>query len=169
MCIPAGVMAGLAVASGGAQMIAQRQQYKQQKAMTAQAAALQQQQTAKQVTGEKIRFAQERETAARQSIMQDLEQAKRAATEVTAIGESNTTSIAALDDQYAEYGFLRKARAAQRKRDELGYGMALEEIRFGGQMEQARIARSRPTRPSLGLGLLSTALNAATTYKTFSE
>jgi len=169
MCIPAGVMAGLAVASGGAQMIAQRQQYKQQMAMAAQAAALQQQQTAKQTTAEKIRQAQERESEARRAIQEDLEQAKRAATEVVAQSESGATSKAALDDQYAQYGFLREARAAQMKRNELGYGMALEEIDFRGQMEQARIARSRPTRPSLGLGLLSTALSAATTYKTFSE
>lgn len=166
MCNPA-LIAGAVGLTGGLQFAAQQQQFKMQRAEQARAAALQRQQLLKQYTAEQLQLVQQKEAAGRQAILQDLEQAKTAATEVTAMGQSGGVSEAPLQDLYTQYGRVREAHTRQQELIDVGTGMRFEELGFRHQQEMARIQKPL-IRPNFLIAGLETGTKAAMAYKTFS-
>lgn len=166
MCNPA-LMATAVGLQGGLQFAAQQQQFKMQRAEQARAAALQRQQLLKQYTAEQLQLVQQKEAAGRQAILQDLEQAKTAATEVTAMGQSGGVSEAPLQDLYTQYGRVREAHTRQQELIDVGTGMRFEELGFRHQQEMARIQKPL-IRPNFLIAGLETGTRAAMAYKTFS-
>ena len=165
MCFPGlpAVMAGLAVASGGAQYIGARRQAKQQAAYQAQAAAAERQRFMQEQTSIRMRQAQEQEAVGR-----ELEQVSRKSQAALArarvsAGEAGVAgaSVQALMDDYMrqEAGY-RSALLRQQEMGALATGLGLEQAGFATQ--QRMIGLSQPIdRPSpLGavLGAVSSGL-----------
>ncbi len=166
MCHPAAI-AGAVGLTGALQFAAQNQQFKMQRAEQARAAALQRRQILKQYTAEQLQQSQQKESAGRQAVLQDLEQAKIAATEVTAMGQSGAVSKAPLQDLYAQYGRVREAQSRQQELIDVGAGMRFEELGFRHQQEMARIQKPL-IRPNFLIAALETGTKSAMAYKTFS-
>lgn len=167
MCHPAAI-AGAVGITGALQFAAQNQQFRMQRAEQARAAALQRQQLLKQYTAEQLQQAQQKESAGRQAVLQDLEQAKVASTEVTAMGQSGAVSEAPLQDLYTEYGRVKEAQARQQELIDVGAGMRYEELGYRYTQEMARIQKPL-IRPNFLIAGLETGTKAAMAYKTFSS
>jgi hypothetical protein len=160
------LLAGLAVAAGGAQYIGQRRMAKQQAAYQAQAAAAERQRFMQEQTSLRMRQAQEQEAVGR-----ELEQVSRKSQEALArarvsAGEAGVAgaSVQALMDDYTrqEAGY----RAALLRQQELGgvaTGLGIEQAGFATQQRQIGI--NRPVnRPSFLTSALSTATSAVGAY-----
>jgi len=165
MCYPM-LLAGLAVAAGGAQYIGQRRMAKQQAAYQAQAAAAERQRFMQEQTSLRMRQAQEQEAVGR-----ELEQVSKKSQEALArarvsAGEAGVAgaSVQALMDDYTrqEAGY----RAALLRQQELGgvaTGLGIEQAGFATQQRQIGI--NRPVnRPSFLTSALSTATSAVGAY-----
>jgi len=165
MCYPM-LLAGLAVAAGGAQYIGQRRMAKQQAAYQAQAAAAERQRFMQEQTSLRMRQAQEQEAVGR-----ELEQVSRKSQEALArarvsAGEAGVAgaSVQALMDDYTrqEAGY----RAALLRQQELGgvaTGLGLEQAGFATQQRQIGI--NRPiNKPDFLTSALSTATSAVGAY-----
>lgn len=165
MCYPM-LLAGLAVAAGGAQYIGQRRMAKQQAAYQAQAAAAERQRFMQEQTSLRMRQAQEQEAVGR-----ELEQVSKKSQEALArarvsAGEAGVAgaSVQALMDDYTrqEAGY----RAALLRQQELGgvaTGLGLEQAGFATQQRQIGI--NRPiNRPDFLTSALSTATSAVGAY-----
>lgn len=170
MCFPGlpAVMAGLAVASGGAQYIGARQQAKQQAAYQAQAAAAERQRFLQEQTSIRMRQAQEQEAVGR-----ELEQVSRksqaalARARVSAgeAGVAGASVQALMDDYVRQEGGYRAALLRQQELSGVGTGLQLEQAGFGTQQRQIGI--NRPiNRPSFLTAALSTATGALGAYGT---
>jgi hypothetical protein len=160
------LLAGLAVAAGGAQYIGQRRMAKQQAAYQAQAAAAERQRFMQEQTSLRMRQAQEQEAVGR-----ELEQVSKKSQEALArarvsAGEAGVAgaSVQALMDDYTrqEAGY----RAALLRQQELGgvaTGMGLEQAGFATQQRQIGI--NRPiNKPDFLTSALSTATSAISAY-----
>jgi hypothetical protein len=160
------LLAGLAVAAGGAQYIGQRRMAKQQAAYQAQAAAAERQRFMQEQTSLRMRQAQEQEAVGR-----ELEQVSKKSQEALArarvsAGEAGVAgaSVQALMDDYTrqEAGY----RAALLRQQELGgvaTGLGLEQAGFATQQRQIGI--NRPiNRPSFLTAALQTATSAVGAY-----
>ena len=165
MCYPM-LLAGLAVAAGGAQYIGQRRMAKQQAAYQAQAAAAERQRFMQEQTSLRMRQAQEQEAVGR-----ELEQVSRKSQEALArarvsAGEAGVAgaSVQALMDDYTrqEAGY----RAALLRQQELGgvaTGLGIEQAGFATQQRQIGI--NRPVnKPDFLTSALSTATSAVGAY-----
>ena len=170
MCFPGlpAVMAGLAVASGGAQYIGARQQAKQQAAYQAQAAAAERQRFLQEQTSIRMRQAQEQEAVGR-----ELEQVSRKSQEALArarvsageAGVAGASVQALMDDYVRQEGGYRAALLRQQELSGVGTGLQLEQAGFGTQQRQIGI--NRPiARPSFLTAALSTATGALGAYGT---
>ena len=152
MCFPGlpAVMAGLAVASGGAQYLGARQQAKQQERYQKQAAEAERQRFMQEQTSMRMRQAQEQEAVGR-----ELEQVSRKSQAALArarvsAGEAGVAgaSVQALMDDYMrqEAGY-RAALLRQQEMGALATGLGLEQAGFATQ--QRMIGLSQPIdRPS---------------------
>ena len=170
MCFPGlpAVMAGLAVASGGAQYIGQRRMAKQQAAYQAQAAAAERQRFLQEQTSLRMRQAQEQEAVGR-----ELEQVSRKSQEAlsrarVSAGEAGVAgaSVQALMDDYVrqEAGY-REATLRQQELGGVATGLGLEQAGFATQQRQIGI--NKPiNRPNFLTSALSTATNAMMAYGT---
>ena len=152
MCFPGlpEVMAGLAVASGGAQFIGQRQQAKQQAAYQAQAAAAERQRFLQEQTSLRMRQAQEQEAVGR-----ELEQVSKKSQEALArarvsageAGVAGASVQALMDDYVRQEGGYRAALLRQQELGQVATGLGLEQAGFATQ--QRMIGLSQPIdRPS---------------------
>ena len=164
MCYPM-LLAGLAVAAGGAQYIGQRRMARQQAAYQAQAAAAERQRFLQEQTSLRMRQAQEQEAVGR-----ELEQVSRKSQQALArarvsAGEAGVAgaSVQALMDDYTrqEAGY----RAALLRQQELGAvatGMGLEQAGFATMQRQIGIAQpvSKPSALTAGLQTISGGLMA---------
>ena len=155
MCFPGlpAVMAGLAVASGGAQYLGARQQAKQQERYQKQAAEAERQRFMQEQTSLRMRQAQEQEAVGR-----ELEQVSRKSQAALArarvsAGEAGVAgaSVQALMDDYMrqEAGY-RSALLRQQELGALGTGLGLEQAGFATQ--QRMISLSQPIDRPSGLG-----------------
>lgn len=166
MCDPT-VMAGLTIASGGAQFMAQRQAAQAQAAYQAQAQAVERQRFQREQSATRLREAQDKIAEARRMQQLALQHKEDEGTGVTAMGEAGAMSNAPIDDLYAQYGRVKEAMGKQQEFKAVGTELALEEQGFGFQQEMMRL--SRPvSKPSLLLSALETGTKAARTYKEFS-
>jgi hypothetical protein len=160
------LLAGLAVAAGGAQYIGQRRMAKQQAAYQAQAAAAERQRFMQEQTSLRMRQAQEQEAVGR-----ELEQVSKKSQEALArarvsAGEAGVAgaSVQALMDDYTrqEAGY----RAALLRQQELGgvaTGLGIEQAGFATQQRQIGI--NRPVnKPDFLTSALSTATSAVGAY-----
>ena len=153
MCHLPAVMAGLAVASGGAQYLGARQQAKQQERYQKQAQAAERQRFQQEQTSMRMRQAQEQEAVGR-----ELEQVSRKSQAALArarvsAGEAGVAgaSVQALMDDYMrqEAGY-RAAILRQQELGALGTGLGLEQAGFATQQRQ--IGLSQPIDRPSGLG-----------------
>ena len=170
MCFPGlpAVMAGLAVASGGAQYIGARRQAKQQAAYQAQAAAAERQRFLQEQTSIRMRQAQEQEAVGR-----ELEQVSKKSQEALArarvsageAGVAGASVQALMDDYVRQEGGYRAAILRQQELGQVATGLQLEQAGFGTQQRQIGI--NRPiNRPSFLTAALSTATSALGAYGT---
>ena len=164
MCYPM-LLAGLAVAAGGAQYIGQRRMAKQQAAYQAQAAAAERQRFMQEQTSLRMRQAQEQEAVGR-----ELEQVSRKSQAALArarvsAGEAGVAgaSVQALMDDYTrqEAGY-RAALLRQQEMGALATGMGLEQAGFATMQRQIGINRpvSKPSALVAGLQTISGGLGA---------
>ena len=170
MCFPGlpAVMAGLAVASGGAQYLGARQQAKAQARYQAQASAAERLRLQQEQTSVRMRQAQEQEAVGR-----ELEQVSRKSQAALArarvsAGEAGVAgaSVQALMDDYMrqEAGY-RSALLRQQEIGAIGTGLGLEQAGFATQ--QRMIGLSQPIQKPSVLGtILSSAQQAAGAYRT---
>lgn len=165
MCYPA-LLAGLAVASGGAQYLGARRQAKQQAAYQAQASAAERQRFLQEQTSIRMRQAQEQEAVGR-----ELEQVSRKSQQALArarvsAGEAGVAgaSVQALMDDYTrQEGSYRSALLRQQELGQVATGMGLEQAGFA--TTQRQIGINQPiNRPSALTSLLQTATSAAGAY-----
>ena len=163
MCYPM-LLAGLAVAAGGAQYIGQRRMARQQAAYQAQAAAAERQRFLQEQTSLRMRQAQEQEAVGR-----ELEQVSRKSQEALArarvsAGEAGVAgaSVQALMDDYTrQEGAYREALLRQQEMGALATGMGLEQAGFATVQRQIGIAQpiSKPSAPTAGLQAISGGLS----------
>jgi hypothetical protein len=170
MCFPGlpAVMAGLAVASGGAQYIGARRQAKQQAAYQAQAAAAERQRFLQEQTSLRMRQAQEQEAVGR-----ELEQVSKKSQEALArarvsageAGVAGASVQALMDDYVRQEGGYRAALLRQQELGQVATGLQLEQAGFATQQRQIGI--NRPiARPDFLTSALSTATSALGAYGT---
>ena len=166
MCFPGlpAVMAGLAVASGGAQYLGARQQAKQQERYQRQAQAAERLRFQQEQTSMRMRQAQEQEAEARKLEQLSLEQQARESRGIVAMGEAGVTQQAVQQDLIAQYGRVRSAMARQQELRSIGVGLGLEEAGFRHQQELVRI-RKPLQKPSAALALVETGVKAAQAYR----
>ena len=170
MCFPGlpEVMAGLAVASGGAQYMGARQQAKQQAAYQAQAAAAERQRFMQEQTSIRMRQAQEQEAVGRElEQVSKKSQAALARARVSAgeAGVAGASVQALMDDYVRQEGGYRAALLRQQELSGVGTGLQLEQAGFATQQRQIGI--NRPiNRPSFLTAALSTASGALGAYGT---
>jgi hypothetical protein len=167
MCFPGlpAVMAGLAVASGGAQYLGARQQAKAQARYQARASAAERLRLQQEQTSMRMRQAQEQEAVGREmEQVSRKSQAALARARVSA-GEAGVAgaSVQALMDDYMrqEAGY----RAALLRQQELGgiaTGMGLEQAGFASMQRQIGINQpiNRPSALGAVLGTATSALGA---------
>ena len=165
MCYPA-LLAGLAVASGGAQYLGARRQAKQQAAYQAQASAAERQRFLQEQTSIRMRQAQEQEAVGR-----ELEQVSRKSQQALArarvsAGEAGVAgaSVQALMDDYTrQEGAYRSALLRQQELGGVATAMGLEQAGFA--TTQRQIGINQPiNRPSALTSLLQTATSAVGAY-----
>jgi hypothetical protein len=168
MCFPGlpAVMAGLAVASGGAQYLGARQQAKAQAKYQAQASAAERLRFQQEQTSMRMRQAQEQEAVGR-----ELEQVSRKSQAALArarvsAGEAGVAgaSVQALMDDYMrqEAGY-RAALLRQQEMGGLATGLGLEQAGFATRQRQIGI--NQPiSRPSLLTSVLQTGTAALGAY-----
>ena len=168
MCFPGlpAVMAGLAVASGGAQYLGARQQAKQQERYQKQAAEAERQRFMQEQTSLRMRQAQEQEAVGR-----ELEQVSRKSQAALArarvsAGEAGVAgaSVQALMDDYMrqEAGY-RAALLRQQEMGALATGLGLEQAGFATIQRQIGIAQPI-SRPNLLTSVLQTGTAALGAY-----
>ena len=170
MCFPGlpAVMAGLAVASGGAQYLGARQQAKQQERYQRQAQAAERLRFQQEQTSMRMRQAQEQEAVGR-----ELEQVSRKSQAALArarvsAGEAGVAgaSVQALMDDYMrqEAGY-RSALLRQQELGGIGTGLGLEQAGFATQ--QRMVGLSQPIdRPSALGALMQAGQQAMGAYRT---
>jgi len=165
MCYPA-LLAGLAVAAGGAQYLGARRQAKQQAAYQAQASAAERQRFLQEQTSIRMRQAQEQEAVGR-----ELEQVSRKSQQALArarvsAGEAGVAgaSVQALMDDYTrQEGAYRSALLRQQELGGVATAMGLEQAGFA--TTQRQIGINQPiNRPSALTSLLQTATSAVGAY-----
>ncbi len=154
MCVPLpAVMAGLAVASGGAQYFGAREQAKAQEKYQKQAAAAERQRFMQEQTSMRMRQAQEQEAVGRElEQVSKKSQAALARARVSA-GEDGVAgaSVQALMSDYMrqEAGY-RSALLRQQELGGISTAMGLEQAGFATQQRQ--IGLSQPIDRPSGLG-----------------
>ena len=165
MCYPM-LLAGLAVAAGGAQYIGQRRMAKQQAAYQAQAAAAERQRFMQEQTSLRMRQAQEQEAVGREleqvsrKSQQALDRARVSAGEA---GVAGASVQALMDDYTRQEGAYRSALLRQQELGGVATAMGLEQAGFA--TTQRQIGINQPiNRPSALTSLLQTATSAAGAY-----
>ena len=168
MCFPGlpAVMAGLAVASGGAQYLGARQQAKAQARYQAQASAAERLRLQQEQTSMRMRQAQEQEAVGR-----ELEQVSRksqaafARARVSAgeAGVAGASVQALMDDYMRQEAGYRSALLRQQELGGISTAMGLEQTGFASRQRQIGI--NQPiNRPSALGAALSTATSALGAY-----
>ena len=167
MCYPA-LLAGLAVASGGAQYLGARRQAKQQAAYQAQASAAERQRFLQEQTSIRMRQAQEQEAVGRElEQVSQKSQAALARAKVSAgeAGVAGASVQALMDDYTRQEGAYRSALLRQQELGQVATAMGLEQAGFA--TTQRQIGINQPiNRPSALTALLQTATSAVGAYGT---
>ena len=167
MCYPA-LLAGLAVAAGGAQYMGARRQAKEQAAYQAQASAAERQRFLQEQTSIRMRQAQEQEAVGREleQVSQKSQQAlARARVSAGEAGVAGASVQALMDDYTRQEGAYRSALLRQQELGQVATAMGLEQAGFA--TTQRQIGINQPiNRPSALTSLLQTATSAVGAYGT---
>ncbi len=167
MCVPLpAVMAGLAVASGGAQYFGAREQAKAQEKYQKQAAAAERQRFMQEQTSMRMRQAQEQEAVGRElEQVSKKSQAALARARVSAgeAGVAGASVQALMDDYMRQEAGYRSALARQQELGAVGTGMQLEQAGFATRQRQIGIAQPI-SRPNVLGSLLQTGTAALGAY-----
>jgi len=159
MCFPGlpAVMAGLAVASGGAQYLGARQQAKAQARYQAQASAAERLRLQQEQTSMRMRQAQEQEAVGRE--MEQLSLRTRQAISRT---KENPYATALADDYLRQEGAIRASLLRQQELGGIATGMGLEQAGFASRQRQIGINQpiNRPSALGAVLGTATSALGA---------
>ena len=168
MCFPGlpAVMAGLAVASGGAQYLGARQQAKAQAKYQAQASAAERQRFQQEQTSMRMRQAQEQEAVGRElEQVSKKSQAALARARVSAgeAGVAGASVQALMDDYMRQEAGYRSALLRQQEMGALATGLGLEQAGFATRQRQIGI--NQPiSRPNLLTSVLQTGTAALGAY-----
>jgi hypothetical protein len=170
MCFPGlpAVMAGLAVASGGAQYLGARQQAKQQERYQKQAAEAERQRFMQEQTSMRMRQAQEQEAVGRElEQVSKKSQAALARARVSAgeAGVAGASVQALMDDYMRQEAGYRAALLRQQEMGALATGLGLEQAGFATRQRQIGIAQPI-SRPNLLTSVLQTGTAALGAYGT---
>ena len=159
MCFPGlpAVMAGLAVASGGAQYFGARQQAKTQARYQAQASAAERLRLQQEQTSIRMRQAQEQEAVGR-----ELEQLSLRTRQAISRTKENPYAQALADDYIRQEGAIRAALLRQQELGGIATGMGLEQAGFASMQRQIGINQpiNRPSALGAVLGTATSALGA---------
>lgn len=168
MCFPGlpAVMAGLAVASGGAQYLGARQQAKTQARYQVQASAAERKRLQQEQSSMRMRQAQEQEAVGRElEQVSKKSQAALARARVSAgeAGVAGASVQALMDDYMRQEGGYRAALLRQQELGGISTGMGLEQAGFASLQRQIGI--NQPiNRPSLLTSVLQTGTAALGAY-----
>ena len=159
MCVPLpAVMAGLAVASGGAQYFGAREQAKAQEKYQKQAAAAERQRFMQEQTSLRMRQAQEQEAVGR-----ELEQLSLRTRQAISRTKENPYAQALADDYIRQEGAIRASLLRQQELGEIATGLGLEQAGFATRQRQIGIAQPI-SRPNVLGSLLQTGTAALGAY-----
>ncbi len=167
MCVPLpAVMAGLAVASGGAQYFGAREQVKAQEKYQKQAAAAERQRFMQEQTSMRMRQAQEQEAVGRElEQVSKKSQAALARARVSAgeAGVAGASVQALMSDYMRQEAGYRAALLRQQEMGALATGLGLEQAGFATRQRQIGIAQPI-SRPNVLGSLLQTGTAALGAY-----
>jgi len=160
MCFPGlpAVMAGLAVASGGAQYLGARQQAKQQERYQRQAQAAERLRFQQEQTSMRMRQAQEQEAVGR-----ELEQLSLRTRQAISRTKENPYAQALADDYIRQEGVIRASLLRQQELGEIATGLGLEQAGFATRQRQIGIAQPI-SRPNILTSVLQTGTAALGAY-----